>query len=287
MDHSLFSELRHIELRTKRAISNDMIGQFRTAFRGSGLVFSDLREYTPGDDIRHIHWKVTARTGKPFVKTFDEDRQLNILLAVDISNSTNCGMPKSKHRRALEFAAIVSMLALKNQDSIGLSLFADGAKDFIAPGRSRVQFKRIISKLSLPIELPRATDLRQTIDFISTHQKRPAIIFLISDFYSPAFFDLIPKLSHRHDLIGVLLEDQLDSELLSAGLVQFTDAESGKQITIDSGSERVRSALVRRQEQRRAELKVAFQSHGASLISIRDSVTKPLEELMTQRTVRH
>lgn len=285
LDSSLLAELRRIELRTRRSIDSDLMGHYRSAFRGSGLIFSDLREYQPGDDVRHIHWKVTARTSRPFVKTFEEDRQLNILLVVDVSNSTNVGGAKTKHRKALEFAALVTTLGLSNQDAVGLLLFSDKVEEYLPIKRLRSQGKRIISALLKPHALTPRTNIADTLKFVREHQRKRSIIFIVSDFISANFEQELKALSLRHDVIAVLLGEK-DTELNSCGIVQYVDAESGARIQLDTSSKRVREHYKKLEFGRRKKLLELFRNCAVDQIEIRDLVLKPLLDLMRQRTAR-
>ncbi len=285
-DPSLLTELRRIEFKTRRSINADVLGKYRSAFRGSGLVFSDLREYQPGDDIRHIHWKVTARTNRTYVKSYEEDRLLNVILAVDISNSTNFGGPKSKHQRALEFAALVAMLARQSQDALGLMLFADKVYDYLPPKRNRGVFQRILLSLLTQRELPRGTSIKNALQYLKDHQKRAALVFLISDFFSVEYEDAIKTVALKHDLIGVLLRDRQEQELPRVGIIQFEDAETGERCLIDARSSKARAALHARESERIAKLNQLFSNYGADLIELEKTGLKPLADLMARRTAR-
>lgn len=284
--HSL-SELRRLELRTKRNIDSDLIGKYRTAFRGSGLIFSDLREYQPGDDIRNIHWKVTARTGTPHIKTFEEDRQLQIMLAVDISNSTNTGSPRTKHSRALEFSALITLLSANAQDSVGLCLFSDQIEDYIPPNNKRSQFQRIISSLLVKRDLKKQTEVSTALRYIMKHQRKSSIVFLVSDFYSAPFEQELKAVALKHDLIGVCLVDDVETQIPNVGIVEFEDSETGQKVLVDTSNKQSRDALVAQYEARQKNLQIMFRSVGADFISINKNLISPLAELIKLRTRRH
>ena len=286
LDPALMAELRRIELRTRRSIDADMMGQYRSAFRGSGLIYTDIRQYQAGDDVKHIHWKVTARSPYVYVKSYEEDRQLNIILALDISRSTQFGAEKSKHLKALEFCALVSLLAKSNQDSIGLCLFSDKVEEFLPVKKSRGQTQKILLELMRPRELKTATDISAAVDHIIKYQRRSSIIFLVSDFMSPDYADKLKSLSLRHDVVCVMLEDSFDSELPKAGLVEFTDAESGKKILLDTGSSHVRNRLNEIHNMRINKWKEICKTCGTDSIIISDNSLRPLTQLMHQRAAR-
>lgn len=283
---SMLAELRRVELRTRRNIDSDLMGRYRTAFRGSGLVYSDLREYQPGDEVKNIHWKATARTGKVYVKSYEEERQLNIMIAVDTSASTDFGRAKSKHTKALEFAALITMLAQRSQDAVGLCLFSDKVEEYFPPKRSRTQLFRILFELLRARTLRPGTDIAGALDYIRSHQRKPAIIFLVSDFFSAPFESQLRYLSISHDLVCVALVDIQDRELPSVGIVEFVDAESGERILFDTSQRRARETLQRMQLERLEELNTLCKRLGADLIRVDENPLRPLAELMQRRMAR-
>jgi uncharacterized protein (DUF58 family) len=283
----ILAELRRLELKTRRAIDSDLVGNYRSAFRGSGLVFSDLREYIPGDDVKHIHWNATARTGKVFVKSFEEDRQVRVFVAVDISNSTNFGTGKIKHLKALEFAAVIAMLAQKNHDLMGLCLFSDVVEEFLPPAATRKQFHEILLSILRHRELRKGTDVGGALSHIREHLRRPSVLFVVSDFLSPPFADQLRMLSLRHDVICVLLEDRTEQDPPRAGIVQFYDAESGRRVLIDTSSAATRRRITGLHAQRLAALRELCSACGADLMRVQDSVMRPLADLMQRRQSRY
>lgn len=285
-DYNRLAELRRLELRSRRNIDSDLIGNYKSAFRGSGLVFSDLREYQPGDDVKHIHWKVTARTGRVYVKSYDEDRSINVIVAVDISNSTSYGSVRSKYSKATEFAALLTLLASQGQDAIGLCLFADQVQEFLPARRSRSQVQRILSTLLATRQLAEATDIGNCLDFLRQHQKRSSVIFLVSDFFSPPFEQQLKYISRKHDLICTLIEDPLDYCLPTAGIVEFYDAETDQRILIDTTAKSTVSSLKQSHQQRVNSLQQLFNSASADFITIDNNPLQPLTTLMRQRTKR-
>lgn len=283
---SLIPELRRLELRTKRRLDADLMGRYRSAFRGSGLTFSDLREYQPGDEIKNIHWKATARSQRPYVKTYEEDRQLNIMLAVDISNSTSAGSPISKHRRALEFSALIAMLAKNSSDMVGLTLFSDEVEEFYPPRQTRAQFQLLFSSLLKHRKLRKATDISNALQFLQLHHRRASIIFIVSDFLSTDYHRELALLSRKHDVICVALNDEQERFLPKAGLVQVEDAESDRRIIIDTGTKRGQEHYARLFKKRQEKLRDDIIQAGADIIFIEDNPLSPLLKLMNRRTAR-
>ncbi len=295
LDPSLLAELRRIELKARRNIDSDLMGRYRSAFRGTGLIFSDLREYQPGDDIRHIHWKVTARTGRPFVKTFDEERQLNVLLLVDISSSTDVAASqkipgRTNHQKALEFAGLATTLALMNQDGIGLALFAEKVEQFIPIKRNRAQGKIILRKLMQPHTLTPKTNVANALKFVRENQRRGSVIFLVSDFIESTlgenFEDELRLVSFKHDLIAVRLLTPIEW-IKNCGIVEFRDAESGEHQLLDTSSKRCIERLTTLQSESIRRVRELCKRSKVDYIEIEDNSLKPLSDLMLQRAKRH
>lgn len=285
LDPKLLAELRRIQLRTRRSISSDLIGQYRSAFRGSGLVFSELREYQPGDDVKHINWKVSARSDKVFVKSYEEERQLNIVVALDISRSTLFGS-RSKHDKALEFAALISILAHQSRDAVGLCLFSKEIEVYLPTSPKRSQLYRILSELLVQRELMPETNLAAALSHLSSHQRKRSFIFIVSDFYSPSYEKELKELAYRHEVVCVLLEDLLDSELPAVGMVEFIGAESGERIVLDCSSKASRSALRNMHNSRIRSVQDLCEKAGCDFIRVNESALAPLAALMRRRTAR-
>ena len=283
---AIITDVRRLEFRTRRILNADLIGQYRSAFRGSGLVYSDLREYQAGDEVRNIHWKASARTGKVFVKSYDEDRLLNIMLVIDISRSTLYGAPQSRHLRAFEFAALTAMLAQKNEDAVGLCLFSDGIEEFMRPKRSRTQIQRVILSLMEHRELRPSSDMSGAIDYLNRHIKRRGVVFLVSDFFCPPFESQLRKLAYRHDVIGVLLEDPVEKSLPEAGIVEFADAETGELRLFDTASPLARENLRQQQLQHRRKVAETCAAAQADFMSLTEDPLRPLVDLMRRRARR-
>lgn len=282
----LMVDLKRLELRSRRSVDSDLMGKYRSTFRGSGLIFSDLRNYEPGDDIKHIHWKATARTGKPFVKTYQEERQLKIILAVDISSSTLWGTPKNKHTRALEFAGLLTILAQRNQDSVGLCLFDEEVAEYISPSSKRSQFQRILRALMDPKPLKPSTNLGKALGFLREHSPRSAIVFVVSDFMTSSFEEELKSIAAKNDVIGVSLLAEDEDILPKSGLVELTDAESGDTFLVDTSAERSRKGLAAAIRDHVLQAKDQFSKSRSDFIQIKDNPLRPLIDLMQQRSRR-
>lgn len=283
---SSLAELRKIELRSRRTVTTAMAGSYRSAFRGSGLVFSDIREYMPGDDVKNIHWKVTARSGTVYIKSYEEDRELNIVIALDISNSTAAGSNKSKYQKGLEFSALICMLAKLSQDSLGLCLFSDKTEEFLPVSRSRSQYKRIILELLNSRELNAATNLPAALEYLNKNLRKTSVIFFISDFFGSDYSHELKMLSMKHDVIAVMLEDQLDHTLPDAGLVEFIDAESGEFALIDCSNRNIRKQLKETHEKRIHDWVEICKKANCDFLDLRDNPLRNLNQLMQRRNLR-
>jgi uncharacterized protein (DUF58 family) len=284
-------ELRRIQLRSKRLVTGDLLGQYRSAFRGSGLIFSDLREYSPGDDIRQIHWKATARSGKVYVKSYHEDRQLRVVLAVDTSPSMHAAIGAQSLERALEFSSLIGALTQRGNDQLGLLLFSSEAGTFLPPKAGQRRFARIAGELlksqSFNVTEGQTTesDLKGALDYLSVNLNKSSIIFVLSDFECKDFSAPLAKLSARHDVVLVQIQPFLRS-LPSLGIVTFRDAESGELCVVDTSSKAVQKAWTGVLE--RAQVKTSSLARGCGVehIVVSDSCVEPLIKLMTERAKR-
>jgi uncharacterized protein (DUF58 family) len=283
---TLPAELKRLQLRSRKLVTGDLLGQYRSAFRGSGLVFSDLRQYQPGDDIKHIHWKATARTGTVFVKSYEEERQLRVLLAVDTSPSMRATLGQQAYSKALEFCSLIGSLTQSGNDLLGLFLFADKPGEFIEPSARPKRFSRILSALlNTQTEGSSATDLNGALDQLALTLRKPSIVFILSDFECADFRSGLKKIVMRHDVVLVQMQPDLAS-LPTVGLVTFRDAESGELCLVDTGSKAVQRAWGDALKAQRDSVSEAARSCGADHIVITDNAARPLIELMRERVHR-
>ncbi len=286
VSHDVLRELKRLEIRSRRLADADLVGSYRTAFRGTGLTFSELREYQAGDDVRHIHWKATARGKTAYVKTYEEDRQLNIVLALDMSRSMLYGSPRSKLARARELCALITTLARKTQDNVSLCLFADDIIEYLPLRTGRKQVMRVLYTLFEDRIQPPETRIDIALSHLLLHLKKTSVIFLISDFLTKTVYDdELSKVSSRHDLICVEIADPNPSLLPRAGLITLVDAESGAKRVIDSSDKRVRTALKEQSLQHSRHLDSLCKRVKADAIRIEDTL-EPLTNLMKYRSSR-
>jgi uncharacterized protein (DUF58 family) len=225
----LFNRIRRIEIRSSRLVNELFGGRYHSVFKGRGMSYVDTREYIPGDDIRNIHWAVTARLNSPFVKRFTEERELTLLLAVDVSGSLAFGTKsRLKSELAAELVALLSFAALRNNDKIGLLLFSDRVESYLAPRKSKRHALRLIRDvLNHP---PRAagTDLPAALTYLNRLQKKKAVVFLISDFLSAGYEQALSVTQKRHDAVAFVLQDPIEAAWPKAGRLLLQDAESGE-----------------------------------------------------------
>ena len=233
----LLKKVKLIELRTRKLVNNLMAGEYHTAFKGRGMIFSEFREYVPGDDVRAISWPATARTGKVHIKKFDEERELTMILAVDVSGSGDFGSGEMfKGEVVVYLAAILGFAAAKNNDQVGLLLFSDRIEHYVPPKKGRGHIQRLIRDLLYFKPKSRGTDIATGIDYLQGVMKKKSSIFIFSDFMDKDFERPLSRLAKKHDVVAVVVQDPVEKNIPKMGLVDFHDAESGEIITIDTSN---------------------------------------------------
>lgn len=251
----LFNRIRRIEIRSSRLVNELFGGRYHSVFKGRGMSFVDTREYIPGDDIRNIHWPITARLGTPFVKRFTEERELTIVLAVDVSNSLAFGTKsRLKSELAAELVALLSFAALRNNDKIGLLLFSNTVESYLAPRKSKRHALRIIRDVLNHEPRSPGTDLTGALTYLNRIQKKKAVVFLISDFISEAYEQALSVTQKRHDTVAFVLQDPLETAWADIGRLLVEDAETSARGLIAPGRlisrTRLTSILKKRIEER-------------------------------------
>ena len=279
------SELRRISLKTRRSLNADVIGNYRSTFRGSGLNFAELREYTPGDDIKHIDWRSSARSGKTYVKSFEEDRQLTVMLAIDTSLSTIAGLGGSLLERALTFSSLLATLASLNNDLCGLMLFSKGVDLFLKPSNRRTQVQRIVRALS-ESNAKSGTDIEQALMHLQTHFRKRSVLFILSDFYAPPFETQLKQISRHHDTILVTPALTVAQCIPARGIVEVRDPESGLCSLIDASHRPTRLALEKKLTNRQEELQKLARNNRCDLLFLDDDPLRSLARLMQRRHLR-
>ena len=272
----MLKKVRQVELRTRRLVTDVLAGEYHSVFRGRGIDFDEVREYTPGDEVRLIDWNVTARTGTAFIKKLREERELTILLAVDVSASGKFGsQTQSKRELAAEIASVLAFSAIRNRDKVGLVLFSDEVEQFIPPTKGRQHVLRVIREILFCKPKRRGTDISSALDFIADVQRRRAVVFVISDFIeSPEAFEAAAETNsaptnRRHDLVLLHLRDRHEEELPALGLLTLEDTETGEIREIDTRSHHVRDAFRRRALERMDAFRRAARQADVDVLELR------------------
>jgi len=246
---SIMSGMRQLEIRTRRMVNDSLAGEYHSVFKGRGMDFDEVREYSPGDEVRTIDWNVTARAGRPFVKKFTEERELTILLLVDISASGNFGSAAlSKRDLAAELASALAFSAIRNSDKVGLLMYTDRVERYLPPKKGRRHVLRVVRDILYHTAEGRGTDSVKALDVVNHVLHRRAIVFLISDFQSPGDPEAtraelrraMRQTNRRHDLIAVQVADPREMELPNVGVLALEDAETGEVIELDTANSAIR-----------------------------------------------
>ncbi len=271
LPRDLVKRIRRIEIQTRRAVNQALAGQYHSVFKGRGMAFSEVRLYQPGDEIRTIDWNVTARTRDPHVKVFVEERELTVMLLVDLSASGDFGSTeKAKAEVAAEIAALLAFSAVRNNDRVGLLLFTDRVEKFIPPKKGRSHVLRVISEILSFQPTGHGTDIAGALQYYQKLMRRTAVTFLISDFLADdSHHKPMQICGRRHDLVPVVLFDPWEEQLPALGLIRGEDAETGAPIVIDTSSASVRARLVEAAAARRESLKTDFSRMDMEPIWIR------------------
>jgi len=234
-------QVRLIELRTRRLVNSLFSGEYRSIFKGHGMEFAEVREYQPGDEVRSIDWNVTARMRRPFVKHYIEERELTVMLAVDLSGSARYGtVNRFKSEMATELAAVLTMSAVRNNDRVGVILFTDRVEHVVPPGKGRRHALRIIRDVLIHEPVGNGTDVAGALEFVNRMLHHRAVIFLVSDLYGADIEHPLKLLAQRHDVVVAPVEDPTEWSLPDVGLARFVDPETGEEIDVDTSDARVR-----------------------------------------------
>ncbi|MCP4654786.1 MAG: DUF58 domain-containing protein, partial [bacterium] len=231
----LFQKIKTIQIRTQRVVNDVFAGEYESAFKGRGMEFEEVREYGPGDDIRHIDWNVTARMGSPYVKVHREERELTVMLVVDVSSSGAFGTAaKLKNEVAAELAALLAYTAIKSNDRVGLIIFSDRIERYIPPKKGSSHVWRVIREILTFRPRRRSTDLEGALDYLSKVVRRRAVVFVISDFLDEGFSERLRIAGKRHDVTAISVCDRREIELPPIGILELEDAETGETVLIDT-----------------------------------------------------
>ena len=290
----ILKKIRQIEIRTNRLVSETLAGQYHSVFKGQGMNFDEVREYQPGDDVRSIDWNVTARMNHPFIKKFVEERELTVMLVVDLSGSGLFGsVAQSKRELAAEIASVLAFSAIRNNDKVGLILFTDQVEKFVPPRKGRKHVLRVIREILFYEPKQRGTDLNGAIEFMLRVTPHRAIAVILSDFLGQTFpkrddisghlrrravlsetlgqtsFTTLRQANRRHDVVAVQITDRFELQLPALGRLVLKDAETGEVVEINTGDERKRTVFAQRQAKAQAELLKLFRSARIDSIQLR------------------
>ena len=285
----LLRKVRKIEIKTRRACNQLFSGEYHSAFKGRGMSFSEVREYQPGDEIRSIDWNVTARLNHPYVKIFEEDRELNIVLMVDASSSSFFGTNHQvKQDLMVEICALLSFSALHNNDQISVIFFTDRIEKFIPPVKGAAHVLRIIRELLNFTPSSPKTDLSEALHFLNGIMKHRSIVFILSDFMSSQYEHALHIASKKHDVVCVRVYDPKERELPNLGIITLSDAETGRQVLYDSSSWKSREAYAKQFDVYSRYFTKAFRRSGADAVSISttDDYIRSFLLLFKRRAIR-
>jgi uncharacterized protein (DUF58 family) len=266
----ILKKIRKLELRARRFVETAFAGQYHSVFKGRGMNFHEFRQYDFGDEVRSIDWNVTARMGEPFVRKYIEERELTVMLLIDVSASGSYGsVNASKRELAAEVACLLAFCAIRNNDKVGLILFTDRVELYIAPRKGRTHILRLIREILYYEPDGRKTDLAQPLNFLNRVTTRRAVVFLLSDFQAVNYEKPLTISSRRHDLVAIPIEDRGEHSLPDIGVVRVEDPESSSIYEIDFSDRRVRSEFSKLAGQERIEREALFRRKSIESVSLR------------------
>lgn len=284
----LLKKVRKIEIKTKGLSRNIFAGEYHSAFKGRGMAFSEVREYQYGDDIRNLDWNVTARYNHPFVKIYEEERELTVMLLIDVSGSREFGtVERLKKNVIVEISAILSFSAISNNDKIGVIFFSDRIEKFIPPQKGRTHTLRIIRELIEFEPVSRKTDITQALRYLTNAMKRRVTVFVVSDFMVniPELEQSLSIANNKHDVVALHIYDERETELPAIGMVKLKDAETGQYLWVDTSSKQVRDSYADYWSKKKKQLDLLLKKTGLDYISIstREDYVKSLVALFKKR----
>jgi len=266
----ILKKIRTLEIRTRGLVETAFAGDYHSVFKGRGMNFEDVREYQPGDEIRAIDWNVTARMGTAFVKKFTEERELTVMLVVDVSASGNFGSTtQSKRELAAEVACLLAFSAIRNNDKVGLILFTDRVELFIPPKKGRSHTLRLIREILFFQPQGRGTDPALALDYLNKIVTRRAVVFFISDFQTPDFSRALAVSGQRHDFVAIHIHDEREKLLPNIGIIMMEDAETGEQLEINTSERGTRTRFAQLADERAAELARILRRNNIDAISLK------------------
>lgn len=269
----VLKNIRRIQITTSRMVTDVFAGQYQSVFKGKGMEFEEVREYQPGDEIRSIDWNVTARMGNPYIKKFVEERELTVMLILDMSPSSFFGTRNQlKMRLAAEVCSVLALAAIKNNDKVGFIAFTDRIEKFIPARKGLRHVLRIISEALYSKPAGRKTDISAALEYLNKVTTRKTVTFVISDFYAPDFKKMLAVSNKRHDIVAITVTDPRELELADAGIVKLEDLESGRIFTVDTSDPVLRKRYAQDASQRQLDRQMLFRSINVDTIDVRTDV---------------
>ena len=286
---SLLKKVRKIEIKTRGLSNHIFAGEYNTAFKGKGMAFSEVREYQSGDDVRSIDWNVTARYNSPYIKIFEEEREMTVMLLVDVSGSGNFGTKQQfKREIATELSAVLAFSAIKNNDKVGVIFFSDIIEEFIPPKKGKSHILRIIRQILSFKPQNKKTNISQAIEYFNNVMKKRCICFILSDYISSSFEKPLRVASKKHDIVALKVSDKREKTIPNIGIVPFKDSETEKVILLDTSSKLLRETFQKKQKEKQSEIEKLFPRCGVDLININtgEDYVKPLINFFKNRDRR-
>ena len=282
----ILKKVRSIEIKTKGLSNHIFAGEYNTAFKGRGMTFSEVREYEIGDDLRTIDWNVTARYNSPFVKVFEEEREITLMLMVDVSSSSSFGTNKRFKRELVsEISAVLAFSAIKNNDKVGVIFFSDKIEKFISPFKGKKHILRIIKEILTFQSTSKKTNIKKALEYFNRVTKKRSICFVLSDFFDYDFFEPVKLSAKRHDLVAVNTLDSRELEIPNVGLLSLQDSEEDNEILVDSSDRKFRRNFKNKQLSRLETLKKELSLCGADYIQLltQEDIISPLINFFKSR----
>jgi uncharacterized protein (DUF58 family) len=265
----ILKKVRRIEISTRGLVNDVFSGQYHSVFKGRGMDFSEVREYQIGDDIRAIDWNVTARAGHPFVKVFEEERELTVMLLVDVSSSNDFGTAdRMKGEIAVEICALLAFSAIKNNDKVGLIIFSDQIEKFVPPRKGRQHVLRVIRELLYHQPQNSGTNIGLALEYVNKVVRRHSVTFVVSDFFDDGFERSLRVANRRHDVIAIRVSDRREAEIPPVGLIELEDTETGERLLLNSSDVNFRSLFSKEMEQVNSRLEKTFKSTKVDYVQV-------------------
>jgi uncharacterized protein (DUF58 family) len=285
----VLKKVKRIEIQTRGLVNDVFSGEYHSVFKGRGMEFSEVREYQMGDDIRTIDWNVTARMGHPFVKVFEEERELTVMLLVDVSSSGEFGtVTQMKGEIAAELCALLAFSAIKNNDKVGLIVFSDQVEKFVVPKKGKSHVLRVVREILFHKPQGRQTNIAAALEFLSRVARRRAVVFLVSDFISSGYEKALQIANKKHDMVAITITDPREVTLPNVGFIELEDAETGETFLVDTSDYAVRNDFTARASEIKISREKTFRSMNVDHVDISTDISyvEPLIRFFRMRAKR-